>query len=532
MINVLIADDEILVRIGLKTIIPWEENGFRLVGEASDGNEALAVMERTPCDIVLTDIRMPGCDGLELIERIKEKYPGAKCLILSSHNDFEYVQKALRLGAVDYILKLAMEPEELLAKLIRLKEEIEAQRVSASAATRLEMQAHLYGKEVKEKRMRDLLTKQCTPGEIRATFEEFHIPPFTPPYRIVNLQLDAYEEVLEENNFQSEKLLSYTVANILTEILRKYDEGELVEIEGGRFAVITDYMEADMLLEMQEAVRTFLKLSVSVGYSDSLMSTDELHTGYLQAKTALEHRFYRGMGGIIAFDSLHYASPLETHVPWTQAQWIQLIEKQDEAGVLALLDRWTDSLREGPFRSPDMLREEWVELVHIFGHGLRPLKGDLYAVPPYRNRYPLHAVRQIETLEELYTWFCGWTGGYFQYYKTLATQQWRPEIAAVVRRIREHYNEPLKVSELAKEIGFTENYLSVLFKRETGETIMDFITRIRMDKARELLKNQHYKVYEIAEKVGYTDTNYFSKLFKKVEGIHPLEYRKTVLGRK
>lgn len=99
MIRVLIADDEMLVRIGLKTIIPWEQNGFELIGEAANGREALDIVKRQPCDIVLTDIRMPEMDGLELIEAIHRLSPRTKCLILSNHDEFEYVQRALRLGA-------------------------------------------------------------------------------------------------------------------------------------------------------------------------------------------------------------------------------------------------------------------------------------------------------------------------------------------------------------------------------------------------------------------------------------------------
>jgi two-component system response regulator YesN len=119
------------------------------------------------------------------------------------------------------------------------------------------------------------------------------------------------------------------------------------------------------------------------------------------------------------------------------------------------------------------------------------------------------------------------------YLKKLSKQQHRPEIQAVLDIIKERYNEPLKVSELAKEVGFTENYLSILFKKETGETIMDCLTRIRMDKARELLKDQQQiKIYEISEMVGYGDPNYFSKQFKKMEGVYPLEFRKLYLGKK
>lgn len=148
--RVLIVDDELLVRVGLKTIIPWEENGFQLVGEASNGSEAWAMLEETPCDIVLTDIRMPEWNGLELIEKIRRRWPQTKCVILSSYNDFEYVRKALQLGAVDYILKLAMDPEEMLAKLNQLKEQIAREKVKTHESNQMTYKMKKYAQEAKE----------------------------------------------------------------------------------------------------------------------------------------------------------------------------------------------------------------------------------------------------------------------------------------------------------------------------------------------------------------------------------------------
>jgi two-component system response regulator YesN len=145
--------------------------------------------------------------------------------------------------------------------------------------------------------------------------------------------------------------------------------------------------------------------------------------------------------------------------------------------------------------------------------------------------YPYHAVRSLERIRDIYFWFHGWIPVYLDQLKKLSHQQYRPEIQVVLNTIKAHFDQPLKVSELARQIGFTENYLSVLFKKETGETIMDYLTRIRMARARQLLKEQTYKIYEISEMVGYGDSNYFSKQFKKMEGVYPLEYRKLYLGK-
>ncbi|MDF2669294.1 MAG: response regulator, partial [Paenibacillus sp.] len=128
-------------------------------------------------------------------------------------------------------------------------------------------------------------------------------------------------------------------------------------------------------------------------------------------------------------------------------------------------------------------------------------------------------------------WFSGWIPVFLEYRRQHGRHKWRYEVQTVVRLIQERLHLPLKVSELACEIGFTENYLSILFKKETGETITDYMTRIRMKKARELLKNPENKIYEVSEKVGYSDPNHFSRSFKQLEGMYPTEFRKLTLGK-
>lgn len=538
MIRVLIADDEILVRVGLKTIIPWEQHGFELIGEAANGLEALDIIRRDPCHILLTDIRMPQCDGLALIEQLRELSPSTKCLILSSHNDFEYVRKALQLGAADYVLKLTMEPEQLLEKLLTLKEEIIRDNEKLLEANEREYKMSVYSKEAKESRLRDLLVKACSAKDIDDFRREFDFQLGEDeqlPYYVVNLQLDKYQEVLEENRFQSERLLNFTVKNVLAEIFKKYAQGEFVEIGGGDFSLITADDPRDMLAEMGSAVDTFLQLSMTAGISAPLEKLQDIHAGYLQAEEAVQERFYEGYGSINEYRPARYAAAGKpggelSAAAWTEDEWVKLLELREAEAVRQRLAVWHEaSCRER--ERPELLREQWIQLVHVFGQYAAKLRGDLYSIPLHDGMYPLHAVRSLQTLRDVFEWFGGWVQVYLDYVQQLAGKQWRPEIQAAAAIIEDRYHDNLKVSELAKEIGFTENYLSVLFKKETGETIMDYLTRIRMDRARELLKDQNYKIYEVSERVGYGDANYFSKLFKKMEGVYPLEFRKLALGR-
>ncbi|WP_274466066.1 MULTISPECIES: helix-turn-helix domain-containing protein [unclassified Paenibacillus] len=127
-------------------------------------------------------------------------------------------------------------------------------------------------------------------------------------------------------------------------------------------------------------------------------------------------------------------------------------------------------------------------------------------------------------------WFVGWIPVFMAYKRQHGKDKLRPEIQTVIRIITEQYHLPMKVADLASKVGYTENYLSILFKKETGKTITDYITNIRTKNARELLKNPDYKIFEISERIGYADPNHFSRSFKQLEGMYPTEFRKMYFG--
>lgn len=532
MLRLLIVDDEILVRIGLKTIIPMGGDEFEIVGEAVSGKEALSILEQTPCDIVLTDIRMPDMDGLELLKHIHERWPETKTFILSNYSDFAYVQTALRLGAAEYMIKLEIEPEELMRKLRDVRSKLLEEREKRFEVSQLESKVSRYGREVKEKRLRELLLRPATRRETEEWTGEFDVPPFQSGLSVTVVRIQTYEGLLEHNRFQSERLLQFTVSNVLSEILKKYGSGELTSLENGQFAVIKETPSLTMLEEMERAVQTFLKLSLNFGISRLNHDLYKLHAAYTEAREALDHLFYRvGEGRIMQRTDMPDYVSASASVSINEEQWDRMIEAQDEAGMQKLLRAWTEASLVQPYISPAALREQWIRLVDGFARCLKAEGADIYAVTLHEGRYPYHVIRQAETLVQIRDWFHGWIPVFLEYRRQQGRHKWRSEVQTVVRLIQERLHLPLRVSELAMEIGFTENYLSILFKKETGETITDYMTRIRMKKARELLKNPENKIYEVSEQVGYSDPNHFSRSFKQLEGMYPTEFRKLALGK-
>ncbi|MCM3747110.1 response regulator [Paenibacillus pasadenensis] len=523
--KVLIVDDEILVRISLKTLIPWEEAGFEIIGEATDGLEALELLEKQSCQIVLTDIRMPNMGGLGLIQQIRSKWPSVKCVILSNHNDFEYVQQALRLGAVDFILKLAWTPEELLDKCRGIREALlEEQLENEKQSVRLER----LSRQSTELLLRNLLGKQASKPEIDTQIRDHPLPQFLKEgYRVAAVSIDQRERVLEQNRFKSEQLLLYTVANIINELLRKYGSSELVDMHSGRLLIIRSSISDELLHEIRSAVIRFAQVSISFGVSCSHQGEYELHQSFIEAEAALARRFFL-RGEFVFYPGSDKNSSLSL-LPVDN--WIRRIEAGELEPLKQEFAEWQETLKGQTALGSSLVREQWLQLLHGLGRTPDGSGKDIHLLQDAEGRFPFDVIRNAETLQEIADWFFGWLPGAVSLIRRPSRPIYREEVQAVIEMMQREYATPIKVSDLARRVGFSENYLSVLFKKETGEKIVDFLTKIRMQKARELLMNPSLKIYEISERVGYTDSNHFSKYFKKMEGLFPLEYRRLATGR-
>jgi two-component system response regulator YesN len=530
MTKLLLVEDEFLVRLGLKTFIPWEEFGFELIGEAVDGLDALSILAENSCDLLITDISMPNMDGITLMERVKDLYPHIKILILSNYNDFQYVKRALQLGASDYILKLTMQPEELQTKLQQIREEIKDEHKKQEETLQLNRTAAQYRQEITiEKHLRELMTMQYAKREADELLLECKdlLPQF--PWTVSMMKIDRYESVVEENRFKSEKLLRFSAMNVLREIMRKYKETHIVEMDGGRFGIISGMGAEPMLQEMTECIQRYLKLPVYFGTYSPVERVYDLHGACRFADEALLERFYNDSNHVIPYREQMFTS---NGLPiWSQDEILDMIARQDKEAIQNAISHMADAYLEDSVSRPypELVRERWLHLVHLFEVFLQHNCGNIYSIASFEGKYPHHVVRTSESLQEIRDWLIGWTSFFFEHLRASTVHQLRPEIRAVQRMIEERYSTSLKMSDLAKEVNFTEPYLSSLFKKETGETMIDYMIRTRIKKARELLKEPNVKIYEVADAVGYSDPNYFAKLFKKMEGIYPQEYRKRYL---
>lgn len=532
--KVMLVDDEILVRLGIRSVIDWEKHGFVYVGDASDGIEALEGIERYRPDILLTDIVMPNMNGLELIEKAKRIAPDMRIIVLSSHNEYEFLRQAMKMGVDDYLLKASMKPEELLELLQET-----ASKIAAGKELRKE-DASLPPTEADarhklEKTFRYWLegAASADPSESSANGKReeadhcgwiwhgehvlmlLHIHP---PSLSSSIDAEVYQTLtnlteLELNKWKKGSVIPYNDHSLI--LLVPLSAGESGEAE------IVDSMGKDII----SALKRFLGISVTIGVSGIFAGQAELKQAYIQAYQAVQQYFldhketvynYSAMKGLPA-----EAEPLLTKEIGDELR--RQIELLDEEGLKRTVANLFRRMRE--IRPPvDYNIQVCLELLHHIHSGLK--KYDPEEPEEHDAEPPLYKqVIGLQSVHEAEEWFGRFIGLQFGRVREALGRTYREEIRHLILKMKESYADNWSLSQAARMTNMSESYLSYLFKKETQIGFTAYLNQIRVEQAAEYLRETQWPGYLIAEKVGYDNINYFGRVFKKMMGVSPQQYR-------
>lgn len=428
MFSILIVDDEAEIRDGLASL-DWQSIDYEIAGVGAHGLEALALMEERPADVILTDIRMPFMDGIQLLEAVKEKYPFVKVIILSGYDDFEYAKQALKLGAADYLLKPTI-IEDLFAIFKELHQKmINEKQIEYRHAT-LERKERLLSRMLRVNFLKELFAGMVSTEDIeQAAAEAEFILPQESDYQVTILSLDRLRNGLSGVSKKELRLIAFSLDNMLSELWGARDLGyHYVDPETARcYFIGRDIDSQTEMLQVKKQLSACMGLwqstfTISIGVS--VTNIEQLHVSCRSAELALASS---GEGNRFCL------------------------------GTYVDVDSRTDPL--------EPLKQE-----------LPATKGTHYMIEEAKNY------------------------------------------------ILQNYSNNVTLKKVAEHVHVTPNYLSALFK-ETGENFIQYLTALRIEQAKTLLKNPKNKIYEIVEMVGYSDPAYFSATFKKYVGKTPLEYR-------
>lgn len=525
--NIILVDDEVLMIEALKKIIRDSVPGIDVAGEAYDGSKALELMERLRPDLAIVDIRMPKMDGLQLINELKEKGFKTKILILSAYRDFEYAQKALQFGASGYLVK-PVDKSKLLEEIGRVKQIIQDENNIAAmmgiAAESLPLMkanylrqllrgsSHTVGAGPKDRGLIDIEDTNCK--LILVVMDPLNSGIRFPLGAAEELQIiDDIESLLQE---KTKAAAFFTGQDELAILFNPYEE--------------TD--ELHMAEIIRAAVRRLFPLDMDIGLCKGSFPLTALADAYREAKEALVFRFYLGPDSIIPYrriEQIHFEND-----PVLIQQEDYLIG-QIKMGLAEEVKRIFSSicvdLEESMNAHPDSVYKAFYNLMLYLRKTLKDSFADK-ELDELLPRLDLEDLKRHQTLGMLSAFILQQLLRVTSYIEYRRRNEDSRLIEKVKRYCEENYARDITLEAISDHINMAKNYFCSVFKKKTGESFWEYLTNLRVSKARILLEKTELKIGVISERVGYKNSSHFCRVFKETVGVSPAEYKQKFLEKK
>lgn len=526
MLKVLIVDDEILVRLALKSSVDWESNGFELIGEAEDGLDALKYMDIFKPDIVITDISMPNMDGIELIKQIKQNYSHTEIIILSCHNDFKFVREGMKLGAADYILKLSMKIEELIELLNKLKEKINANELISNNNTLVNSQNNDKLNFILRVLNNDFVTQE----EDYKKAEEAGFSVKNKYCIAVILQIDKERDIRQVKQVP----LNRVIENIIQDVMTGFGIGDMVSFEEGKYLYIFSFSTKDLykenFMKIEDLCRQtitlidkFVQTKSSCGIGGVVKGFENLKISYEQAYEELKKTFYTGNLSINIYNELQEKTVQIMDCP-SYKTLVHCIDTLDINNLKNNFVDWLLFLEKCRDNDSQIVKKYIHKLLLSLENNVKYFKPDTNYIKSTQKAYI--NIQEQNYLDQVIETISICIDEFIEETKVNNMLIYRKEVMMAKEYIEKHYQEDIKVSTISKYVNMNSDYFSHVFKKETRINFSDYLNKVRIEKAKEYMKTNQYKIYEIAYKVGYANESYFVKKFKNETGLKPTEYIK------
>ena len=534
MLKVFLVEDEIVMREGIKNNINWTEEGFEFAGEASDGELAYPLIQKTRPDILITDIKMPFMDGLELSRLIKQEMPDIRIIILSGYDEFEYAKEAINIGITDYLVK-PVSGAQLLAAVKKVEKVILEERQQREFLQTFEKERTENAQLARQKFFRSLISGKRPVSELLKEGREVGMELAAKRYNIVLFQIfsegkvDGYSE--EQN----------AVTTAIEDMTENSDEILMIElgVEGWAFIlketeeIDLERIQMEFLEHLTQVFRGHTEIEYFGGVGQPVGRLSELGKCFEEASRAFAYRYLKKRNRIIFSDNAPEEDTVDEELSLNSLN----VEKLDRRIVVNFLkvglkgevghfideymaslgDRNVQSLLFRQYVTMDMYFAA-VSVLEQLGYGTEDLVkrcGDFQKMTA-----ELSTVEQTkEYLEKVFQTV-------IDLREKASSQKYRTLLQDARHYIEQHFdNEDISLNTVAASVNLSPNHFSTIFSQEMGQTFIEYLTSVRMEKAKGLLRSTSMKTSEIAYAVGYKDPHYFSYLFKKTQECTPREYR-------
>lgn len=541
MLKIFLAEDEVIVRETIKRMIPWEDLGFELVGEAADGEMALPLLLRQKPDLLITDIKMPFMDGLTLAKVAKKEIPGLKVVILSGYDDFNYAKQAINIGVEDYLLK-PITKNALIERLTEIRSRYEHEKTQKEYYEKFHREMQAYEKNSSRDFFEALVSGSMDMMEIYRRSEKLGLDIVAEAYNVLIFTMNCEEDFSGQREGYSEweaeslELLEEFFSENTSAMLFRCNifsygvliKGQKETIEENTRSCVS---EIQRILDRKEQKRQWF-----VAAGEPVERLSQIQKSYYSASRAFSQRYLYDEN-ILYYDEM--TSMEKKNVTEDDSTYLQKVDVN--ALNPAILQKF---LSNG-------LLEETENFVkdYFYAIGQEPLESLVF-----RNYVTLNVrfsvmsfLKEIgcdtrtleqEDTEDVLSESSKSLENAIAYAEKIISQaialrdqnsgnKNRSILKTAVDFIDSHYmEEDMSLNKAANAANVSANHFSALFSQNMGQTFIEYLTNLRMNKAKEYLRCTSMRSSEIAGEIGYKDAHYFSYLFKKTQGMTPSDYRK------
>lgn len=535
-IKVFLVEDEMVIRRGIKNSIDWEKEGYIFCGEASDGELAYPMIIKEKPDILITDIRMPFMDGLELCKLVKKELPNIKILILSGYDEFDYAKEAIRLGVTEYLLK-PISSGKLLEALNGVSESIRREKEDKDLVRKYMEEMRENTEHEKQKFFEQMIAGNLSMADALETGKKYEMNLSAGMYNLL-----LFRFTLGKENRKSGELLGeaeYAIEK-LTERLEYVFEFQR-GVEGWAFLLMADNEEQmservkELSKDLEEIIKNYSTIAYFGGIGQPVARLRELEESFREAERALAARFTMELNRIISVEDIRMAQNVDTlddieitsfgEIEKTRTMLEKFLNNGAEDEIDEFVDVYINELPEENLKSV-LMRQYIIMDAYIvmmsFCEKIEGIEGEMQA----QSEELKNSMKTIQTLEEIKNYIRMLLKKIIGVRDTISGRRYSDIIEIAKDQIRKTYmSDEISLNTIAAEVGMSPSYFSSIFSKEMGKTFVEYLTEIRMDRAKELLMCSSMKTSEIGYEVGYKDPHYFSYIFKKTQNCTPKEFR-------
>lgn len=535
-IKVFLVEDEMVIRRGIKNSIDWEKEGYIFCGEASDGELAYPMIIKEKPDILITDIRMPFMDGLELCKLVKKELPNIKILILSGYDEFDYAKEAIRLGVTEYLLK-PISSGKLLEALNGVSESIRREKEDKDLVRKYMEEMRENTEHEKQKFFEQMIAGNLSMADALETGKKYEMNLSAGMYNLL-----LFRFTLGEENRKSGELLGeaeYAIEK-LTERLEYVFEFQR-GVEGWAFLLMADNEEQmservkELSKDLEEIMKNYSTIAYFGGIGQPVARLRELEESFREAERALAARFTMELNRIISVEDIRMAQNVDTlddieitsfgEIEKTRTMLEKFLNNGAEDEIDEFVDVYINELPEENLKSV-LMRQYIIMDAYIvmmsFCEKIEGIEGEMQA----QSEELKNSMKTIQTLEEIKNYIRMLLKKIIGVRDTISGRRYSDIIEIAKDQIRKTYmSDEISLNTIAAEVGMSPSYFSTIFSKEMGKTFVEYLTEIRMDRAKELLMCSSMKTSEIGYEVGYKEPHYFSYIFKKTQNCTPKEFR-------